>query len=149
MEREVTDNGFPGLVLVVLSLRLSSQPHTGYHHVPTIVADTELGRSRNRDASERSLCAQLNMAQCPKPLHREMNFVLSCSTNRITHYAELWARNRQKAEERTQCNMYRNKDWEIRGVVQTSMNFDYTAAASRTKASFSSFAWSSVEVRKQ
>jgi hypothetical protein len=57
--------------------------HPGYHHVPAILANTRLGRPSNRDAPQRSICSQFNMAQCTESFQREVTLILSSRCTRV------------------------------------------------------------------
>jgi hypothetical protein len=48
--------------------------YTGHHHVSAVLADAGLDRPRNRNAPQPSIRAQFDMAQCPKSLHRKVNY---------------------------------------------------------------------------
>lgn len=45
----------------------------GHHYVLAISTDTRLGRSRDRDVAERSICTEFNMAECTESFQWQMN----------------------------------------------------------------------------
>ena len=84
MERETTTDGFPGLFFLSRN-RLSLYLLTGHHHVPSIPPNPRLGRPRNRNAPQRSICSQFNMAQCAESFQRKVTAFLRKFIKKAQH----------------------------------------------------------------